>query len=125
MTISNEATPSSPGELGVAPLSMHATNSATASPMVLVVAAKGPYKTLNDVIKAARTEELAVGYSEGQTRLTGELIRQAGDLKMTGIPYKGGAPIMVDSAQRDFIAQCGLPADEFYADSFTSEADKH
>ena len=66
------------------------------SPMVLVVAAKGPYKTLNDVIKAARTEELAVGYSEGQTRLTGELIRQAGDLKMTGIPYKGGAPIMVD-----------------------------
>jgi tripartite-type tricarboxylate transporter receptor subunit TctC len=66
------------------------------SPMVLVVAAKGPYKTLNDVIKAARTEELAVGYSEGQTRLTAELIRQAGDLKMTGIPYKGGAPIMVD-----------------------------
>ena len=39
--------------------------------------------------------------------------------------YACGAPIMVDSAQRDFIANCGLPADEFYADSFTSEADKH
>ena len=26
---------------------------------------------------------------------------------------------------RDFVAQCGLPDDEFYADSFTSEADKH
>jgi CDP-4-dehydro-6-deoxyglucose reductase len=39
--------------------------------------------------------------------------------------YACGAPIVVDSAQRDFIAQCGLPADEFYADSFTSEADKH
>ncbi|MBV8379745.1 MAG: CDP-6-deoxy-delta-3,4-glucoseen reductase [Paucibacter sp.] len=39
--------------------------------------------------------------------------------------YACGAPIMVESAQRDFEAQCGLPADEFYADSFTSEADKH
>ncbi|MPM96758.1 hypothetical protein SDC9_143923 [bioreactor metagenome] len=37
-----------------------------------------------------------MGYSEGQTRLTGELIRQAGNLKVTGIAYKGGAPIMVD-----------------------------
>lgn len=38
--------------------------------------------------------------------------------------YACGAPIMVASAQRDFIARCGLPADEFHADSFTSEADK-
>jgi CDP-4-dehydro-6-deoxyglucose reductase len=39
--------------------------------------------------------------------------------------YACGAPVMVDAALRDFVAQCGLPADEFYADSFTSEADKH
>lgn len=39
--------------------------------------------------------------------------------------YACGVPIMVESAQRDFVARCGLPADEFYADSFTSEADKH
>jgi CDP-4-dehydro-6-deoxyglucose reductase len=39
--------------------------------------------------------------------------------------YACGAPIMVDSAQRDFVARCGLPADYFYADAFTSEADKH
>ena len=32
---------------------------------------------------------------------------------------------MVQSAQREFVAQCGLPEDEFYADAFTSEADKH
>ena len=37
--------------------------------------------------------------------------------------YACGAPIVVESAQRDFVAQCQLPADEFYADSFTSEAD--
>jgi CDP-4-dehydro-6-deoxyglucose reductase len=39
--------------------------------------------------------------------------------------YACGAPVMVDSAQRDFSARCGLPAEAFYADSFTSEADKH
>ena len=39
--------------------------------------------------------------------------------------YACGAPVMVESAQRDFVERCGLPAGEFYADSFTSEADKH
>jgi CDP-4-dehydro-6-deoxyglucose reductase len=39
--------------------------------------------------------------------------------------YACGAPIMVESAQRDFVLKSGLPDDEFYADSFTSEADKH
>ncbi|MDD2879405.1 MAG: CDP-6-deoxy-delta-3,4-glucoseen reductase [Rhodoferax sp.] len=37
--------------------------------------------------------------------------------------YACGAPIVVASAQRDFV-EAGLPVDEFYADSFTSEADK-
>ena len=66
------------------------------SPSVLVVQANGPYKTLPDLLAAARKEELGCGYSEGLTRLTGELLRQAGNLKLTGVPYKGGAPIMVD-----------------------------
>jgi CDP-4-dehydro-6-deoxyglucose reductase, E3 len=39
--------------------------------------------------------------------------------------YACGAPIMVESAEKDLVSLCGLPADEFYADSFTSEADKH
>ena len=30
---------------------------------------------------------------------------------------------MVDSAKKDFIAPCKLPEDEFYADSFTTQAD--
>jgi CDP-4-dehydro-6-deoxyglucose reductase len=37
--------------------------------------------------------------------------------------YACGVPIMVDSARRDFIAHCKLPEDEFYADSFTTQAD--
>lgn len=38
--------------------------------------------------------------------------------------YACGAPIMVESARTDFVAQCGLDANEFFADAFTSEADK-
>jgi CDP-4-dehydro-6-deoxyglucose reductase len=38
--------------------------------------------------------------------------------------YACGAPIVVDSARRDFVALAKLPEDEFYADAFTSEADK-
>ena len=37
--------------------------------------------------------------------------------------YACGAPAMVDAARRDFVGQCKLPEQEFYADAFTSEAD--
>ena len=37
--------------------------------------------------------------------------------------YACGVPVMVDSAKRDFVAQCGLPEDAFFADSFTTQAD--
>lgn len=39
--------------------------------------------------------------------------------------YACGTPAMVDAARRDFVAHCALPDEEFLADSFTSEADKH
>jgi CDP-4-dehydro-6-deoxyglucose reductase len=38
--------------------------------------------------------------------------------------YACGAPIVVDSARADYIAQAGLPPEEFFADAFTTEADK-
>lgn len=37
--------------------------------------------------------------------------------------YACGAPIVVESAKRDFVKLCKLPQDEFFADAFTSEAD--
>jgi CDP-4-dehydro-6-deoxyglucose reductase len=37
--------------------------------------------------------------------------------------YACGAPLMVDAARTEYVAQCGLPADEFFADAFTTEAD--
>ncbi len=38
--------------------------------------------------------------------------------------YACGAPVMVQSARDDFIAQAGLNPDHFFADAFTSAADK-
>jgi CDP-4-dehydro-6-deoxyglucose reductase len=38
--------------------------------------------------------------------------------------YACGAPIVIESARTDFSAQAGLPPDEYFADSFTSAADK-
>ena len=38
--------------------------------------------------------------------------------------YACGAPLMVDAARRDFVNLCGLLEDQFFADSFVSEADK-
>jgi CDP-4-dehydro-6-deoxyglucose reductase, E3 len=37
--------------------------------------------------------------------------------------YACGVPVMVDAARRDFTAQCRLPEEEFFADSFTTQAD--
>jgi CDP-4-dehydro-6-deoxyglucose reductase len=38
--------------------------------------------------------------------------------------YACGAPIVVDSARLEYSDLAGLPEDEFYADSFVTEADK-
>ena len=37
--------------------------------------------------------------------------------------YACGAPIVVQSAQQDFVAACGLASEEFFADAFTTAAD--
>ena len=92
---------------------------------------------LNDWAEAAAAQMPTLRYvpvlseakpEDGWTGRTG-LVHQAvmHDLPnlMAHQVYACGAPIMVESAERDFVARCGLPDDEFYADSFTSEADKH
>jgi CDP-4-dehydro-6-deoxyglucose reductase, E3 len=62
---------------------------------------------------------------EGRTGLVHEaVLADLPDLSGHQV-YACGAPVMVESAQRDFVARAGLPADEFYADAFTSERDKH
>jgi CDP-4-dehydro-6-deoxyglucose reductase len=38
--------------------------------------------------------------------------------------YACGAPVMVEAARRDFVAQAQSSEDQFYADSFLSAADQ-
>ena len=38
--------------------------------------------------------------------------------------YACGVPVMVDAARHDFITLCRLPENEFFADSFTTAADR-
>ncbi len=38
--------------------------------------------------------------------------------------YGCGAPVVIESAKRDFGAQCALPPEEFYADSFLDAGDR-
>jgi CDP-4-dehydro-6-deoxyglucose reductase len=43
---------------------------------------------------------------------------------MSGVQvYACGAPVMVDAARSDFSQYCNLPAEEFFADSFLTEAE--
>ena len=37
--------------------------------------------------------------------------------------YACGAPAMIDAARRDFVTRCGLPQEQFFADSFTYASD--
>lgn len=63
-------------------------------PGTIAVPADSPYKTLDDLMKAAKTKELAVSNSgagsswEAATKLLG----QAGDVTFKPVPFDGGAP---------------------------------
>jgi CDP-4-dehydro-6-deoxyglucose reductase len=37
--------------------------------------------------------------------------------------YACGAPVMVESAHRDFTTHCRLPEDAFFSDAFTTSSD--
>lgn len=75
----------------VAPISLVAT-----SPLVIGVNADSPYKTLGDVIAAARAKPGSISYSVtgigSQTYLTGELLKKTLGISMVPIQYKGGGP---------------------------------
>ena len=71
------------------------------------------------VISEARPEDHWAGRSGFVHRA---VMEDVPDLSQHQV-YACGVPVMVDSARRDFTTLCGLPEDEFYADSFTTQAD--
>jgi tripartite-type tricarboxylate transporter receptor subunit TctC len=77
------------------------------SPLVLVVNANNPIKTLQDLLDRAKAQTLAGGSSGNGTppHLGLELLASETKLSFTHIPYKGGAPSLNDlmGSQLDFI----------------------
>lgn len=68
------------------------------SPLAIVVAKDSPYKTLGDLLAAAKKEpdKLSYGMSGNGTsaHLAGELLKHMSGTKIVAIPYKGGAPAL-------------------------------
>lgn len=77
------------------------------SPLVLVVNASNPAKTLKEFLERAKTQQLSAGSSGNGTppHLGLELLAGNAKLDVTHIPYKGGAPSMNDlmGGQLDFV----------------------
>ncbi len=69
-------------------------------PNILVVSAKSPYKTLADFVTAAKAKPGMITYASygpgSLAQMAGELLQKEAKLEMVHIPYKGGAPAMVD-----------------------------
>jgi CDP-4-dehydro-6-deoxyglucose reductase, E3 len=70
------------------------------------------------------SEPLPEDHWTGRTGLVHHAVMQdLPDLSSCQV-YACGAPVMVESAHRDFTTRCGLPEDEFFSDAFTAAAPK-
>jgi tripartite-type tricarboxylate transporter receptor subunit TctC len=67
-------------------------------PMLIVVPAESPITTLAELVQASRSRVLNAGSSGNGTppHLTMALFGQMNKVEMTHIPYRGGAPSMID-----------------------------
>ncbi len=78
-----------------APVTLIGTN-----PVVLVVAASSPYKTLQDVLNAARARQGGLSSASAGTgtsqHLALELMSYKSGVKFTHVPYKGSGPAIQD-----------------------------
>ncbi len=74
-----------------------------------VVAANGPYKSVQDVIAAARARPGTVSFGSAGVgsaqHLAGELLKQKAGVEMTHIPYRGATPSIIDiiGGRTDFM----------------------
>jgi len=70
------------------------------SPNILLVAANSPFKTLADVLGAAREKPGQLSYGHAGTgtspHLAGELLKALTKVDIAPVPYKGGAPSLGD-----------------------------
>lgn len=71
------------------------------APVVLVVAADSRFRTLEDLVAAAKRDPGAITFaSPGNgtvSHLAGELLQRAAGIKLTHVPYKGAPPALTDT----------------------------
>ena len=70
------------------------------SPNILLVRADSPFKTLADLIAAAKAKPGSLSFAHAgngtSTHLAGELLKSLTKVDLTAVPYKGGAPAIND-----------------------------
>ena len=70
------------------------------TPMVLLVSDASPYKTLPEVIEAAKKEPNQISYGTsgtgGGVHIAMEMLQHEAGFKMQHVPYKGSAPALAD-----------------------------
>ena len=70
------------------------------TPLVLIVPENSPYKTLTDLVKAAKAEPGKISYGTsgtgGTVHIALEMLQAAAGIKLQHIPYKGSAPALAD-----------------------------
>ena len=92
------------------PVSLTATG-----PNILAVPAASPFKNLNDLLVAARNKPGSLNFGTSgpgsMAHLGGELIMRQANVKMVGVPYKGGGLAVNDllAGQIDMMVSDALP----------------
>ena len=70
------------------------------APLVIVVNASSPYKSLAELIAAAKAQPGKLTYASAGNgssgHLAGELLKSAAKIDVLHVPYKGGAPAITD-----------------------------
>ena len=70
------------------------------SPNILLVRADSPFKTMADLIEAAKAKPGSLSFAHAgtgtSTHLAGELLKSLAKIDLNAIPYKGGAPSIND-----------------------------
>lgn len=96
------------------PVSLTATG-----PNILVVPANSPFKTLADMLAAARAKPATLNFGTSgpgsMAHLGGEMIMRQAKVKMLGVPYKGGGQAVNDllAGHLDMMVSDALPVSQF------------
>jgi tripartite-type tricarboxylate transporter receptor subunit TctC len=72
----------------------------TEAPSVLVAGAQSAYRSVRDLIAAARAQPGKIAYASGgsgqPTHIAGEMFKKTANIDLVHVPYKGGGPATLD-----------------------------